>query len=39
MADKHSIKTEWKGGLAFEADVNGHKVLMDAALEGGGQNS
>ena len=39
MADKHSIKTEWKGGLAFEADVNGHKVIMDAPVEGGGQNS
>lgn len=39
MADKHSIKTEWKGGLAFEADVNGHKVIMDAPIEGGGQNS
>ena len=39
MADKHSIRTEWKGGLAFEADVNGHKVIMDAPVEGGGQNS
>jgi len=39
MADKHSIKTEWKGGLAFEADVNGHKVIMDAPVEGDGQNS
>lgn len=39
MGDKHSIKTEWNGGLAFEADVNGHKVLMDAPIAGGGQNS
>jgi putative redox protein len=39
MSDKHSIKTEWKGEMAFEADVNGHKVRMDATLEGGGQNS
>ncbi|MEI6754011.1 MAG: OsmC family protein [Paludibacter sp.] len=39
MADKHSIRTEWKGGLAFEADINGHKVLMDATVEGGGMNS
>lgn len=39
MADKHSIKTEWKGGLAFEADVNGHKVMMDANEEVGGNNS
>jgi putative redox protein len=39
MSDKHIIKTEWKGGMAFEADVNGHKVLMDATVEGGGQDS
>lgn len=39
MSDKHIIRTEWKGNLAFEADVNGHKVRMDAPLEGGGENS
>ena len=39
MSDKHIIKTEWKGDMAFEADVNGHKVMMDAPVEGGGQNS
>ena len=39
MSDKHSIKTSWKGGLAFEADINGHKLTMDAPVEGGGQNS
>jgi Predicted redox protein, regulator of disulfide bond formation len=39
MSDKHSIKTAWIGGLAFEADVNGHKVVMDAPVEGGGQNA
>jgi len=39
MSDKHVIRTEWKGDMAFEADVNGHKVMMDAPVEGGGQNS
>lgn len=39
MSDKHIIKTEWKGDMAFEADVNGHKVLMDATIEGGGQDA
>ncbi len=39
MSDKHIIKTEWKGDMAFEADVNGHKVRMDAPVEGGGHNS
>jgi len=38
MSDKHVIKTEWKGDMAFEADVNGHKVTMDANLYGGGHN-
>ena len=39
MSDKHSIKTSWKGGLAFEADINGHKITMDAPEAAGGQNS
>jgi len=38
MSDKHIINTEWKGGLSFEADVNGHKVMMDAAIEAGGND-
>jgi len=38
MAGKHIIKTEWKGDMAFEADVNGHKVLMDALMDEGGHN-
>ena len=39
MSDKHTIKTDWKGGLAFETNVNGHKIVMDAPVEAGGQNS
>jgi putative redox protein len=38
MADKHVIKTEWKGDLTFEADINGHKVIMDANKESGGSD-
>jgi putative redox protein len=38
MADLHVIKTEWKGNLDFEAEVNGHKLMMDAPIEGGGTN-
>ena len=38
MSDKHTIKTAWKGGLAFESDLNGHKITVDAPLEAGGQN-
>ncbi len=38
MSDKHTIKTAWKGGLAFESDLNGHKITVDAPIEAGGQN-
>jgi putative redox protein len=38
MADKHVIKTEWKGDMAFEADINGHKVMMDANSDVGGHD-
>jgi putative redox protein len=37
--EKHSIKTEWKGGLAFETDINGHKIKMDAPEAAGGTNT
>ena len=39
MSDKHSIKTEWKGNLAFESNVDGHIIKMDAPEAGGGDNS
>ena len=39
MAEKHSIITEWKEGLAFETNINGHVLKMDAPVEGGGTNS
>lgn len=38
MSDKHIVKTEWKGDIAFEAEINGHKVMMDAPVEAGGTN-
>ena len=38
MSDKHIIKSEWKGDMTFEADVNGHKVVVDANSEAGGHN-
>ena len=39
MSDKHSIKTTWTGGMAFESDINGHKIIMDSPEAGGGKNS
>jgi len=39
MSDKHIINTEWKGDQSFESDIDGHKVMMDASAEAGGNNS
>ena len=36
---KHEVTTVWKNGMAFEAEVNGHKILMDASAADGGQDS
>jgi putative redox protein len=35
---KQEIKINWLENMAFEADVNGHKLILDAAEEVGGQN-
>ena len=36
MSEK--IKTSWKGNMAFEWDINGHKVMIDAMEKVGGEN-
>lgn len=33
------IYIDWQGEMAFEADVNGHKIMLDAAPESGGANA
>ncbi|MFV0471698.1 MAG: OsmC family protein [Paludibacteraceae bacterium] len=33
---KHSIKTEWKGNMAFETELDGHKLIVDTAKDAGG---
>ena len=35
---KDSINVQWKKGMAFEADVNGFKLMIDATTEHGGTN-
>jgi putative redox protein len=32
------ISISWKDGMAFEADVNGHKFMLDASEKVGGRN-
>ena len=33
-----TIKTNWKGNMAFEWELNGHKVMIDATEKVGGEN-
>lgn len=35
---KQEIKINWLENMAFEADINGHKILLDASEESGGEN-
>jgi putative redox protein len=35
---KQEISISWKDGMAFEAEVNGHKLMLDAGEQHGGRN-
>jgi len=35
---KETIKARWLNDLAFEAEVDGHKLYMDTSMEHGGKN-
>ncbi len=35
---KQDISISWKKGMAFEADVNGHKLMLDAGDQHGGKD-
>jgi putative redox protein len=35
---KETITTRWLNNMAFEADVKGHKILLDAEPGVGGEN-
>ncbi|MFH0896142.1 MAG: OsmC family protein [Bacteroidota bacterium] len=34
----HSVHTEWKGNMLFDAEISGHHLLFDAMPESGGEN-
>ncbi len=36
--EKHEVKIKWLENMAFEADVNGHKITLDASEAAGGEN-
>lgn len=35
---KQLVEAHWKGDMAFEADVNGHKLILDVPEEAGGHD-
>ncbi|WP_372651407.1 OsmC family protein [Draconibacterium sp.] len=35
---KQEVKVSWKDKMAFEAEVDGHKIMLDAAETVGGEN-
>lgn len=39
MTVKHTVFTTFKGGMTFAAEIDIHRVLMDASIEDGGDNS
>lgn len=36
---KETITTRWLNEMAFEAEVDGHKIYLDTSLEHGGKNT
>src|SRR5690554_2584808 len=35
---KHEVKLSWTENFAFEGDMDGHKMVIDAAIENGGSD-
>ena len=35
---KETINVSWLGNMAFEADIDGHKIIIDASKDVGGEN-
>jgi len=38
MAQKEIVSAKWLDNMAFEAEANGHKIMLDAKPEVGGEN-
>ena len=38
MAKKEIVTTRWLNNLAFETEIHGHKIVLDAKVEVGGEN-
>lgn len=35
---KHVVELAWMKGMAFETELDGHKLVVDASVEGGGND-
>lgn len=38
MAEKEVVSTKWLENMSFESEINGHKIILDAKEEVGGQD-
>ena len=38
MTEKEVVSTKWLENMSFESEINGHKIIIDAKEEVGGQN-
>jgi len=38
MAKKDTVSTKWLNNMAFESEINGHKIIVDSVAEVGGEN-
>ena len=38
MAKKDTVSTKWLNNMAFESEINGHKIIIDSVAEVGGEN-
>jgi putative redox protein len=38
MGNKETVTTKWLSNMAFEGEVNGHKIIIDAEPTVGGEN-
>jgi putative redox protein len=37
-AEKVVVNNRWLNNMSFESEANGHKILLDASVEGGGED-
>ena len=38
MTEKEVVSTKWLEDMSFESEINGHKIIVDAKAEFGGQD-